>query len=524
MRWFRSGGGLLAGIVGGAVLVGPVAGCSVLRGRASESSNPPPTVSYAPPNPDATRAPSPALARFYQQKVTWKSCGAPFECSTVTVPLNYQAPTGRTITLAVVRQRATGPGVPLGSLLVNPGGPGGSGIAYARQAKEIVSDGVRARYDVVGFDPRGVGASTPVRCLTDAELDTFVSLDGSPDTPVEEQALIAEAATVGSRCQERAGWLLAHVGTPDAARDMDVLRAVLGDTRLHLLGKSYGTYLGATYAGLFPRRVGRLVLDGALDPTTSGANLARGQTAGFEQALVAFVDDCLAGPNCPLDGDRNAAVSQVAQFVAGVDSRPLTGTDERKVTQSLVVLGIAAALYERKNGWPALRQALTEGLQGNGNTLLLLADLYTDRGDDGRYQSNQNEAQLAVNCLDHPDTATLAAGRARATELTAISPAFGAYLGWGAVSCADWPVPPASRPKPITAPGAAPILVVGTIRDPATPYRWAQALAAQLSSGVLLTYNGDGHTAYRQGDTCVDRTVDAYLLDGVVPADGTRCG
>ncbi len=511
------------------------AGCGLVTDNGSSArgdSIPPRATTTAPETTGRPSAPPataeddvrPGLARYYDQSPDWSSCGGGFECAEVAVPLDYDDPSADQISIAVTRLPAEDGDDRIGSLLVNPGGPGGSGIDYVRRAPDVLGSAVRDRFDVVGFDPRGVGRSEPVECLDDEQLDEFVAADGSPDTPAEERAVLQHARELAEGCERRSGRLLPHVGTADAARDMDVLRAVLGDERLHYLGKSYGTFLGATYAGLFPSRVGRLVLDGALDPRVRSEDFNREQAEGFEVALDAFVRDCLEQDDCPLRGTPDEGLAQVDRFLADVDATPLRGDGERELPQGLAVLGIVAALYDETRGWPILRQALTQAFAGDGSLLLLLADLYTDRDPSGRYTTNQNEVIYAVNCVDRPEAGgDIASARRLAEQYERTAPHFGAYLAWSGLACASWPVRPQGKPGPIPAKGAAPILVVGTTRDPATPYEWAVGLAEQLESGVLLTWDGDGHTAYQSGSDCVDDVVDDYLIDGKVPAEGTRC-
>jgi pimeloyl-ACP methyl ester carboxylesterase len=512
----RRGRGVGAAGLAAALLLTGCSGADDVRpradgGRATTSSGAPPT-SSAP----ATAGP---LAGFYDQRLDWQDCRGGFECARLEVPLDYAAPSGETIEVAVVRLPADDP---RGSLLLNPGGPGASGIGYARAAGSVVSGAVRERYDIVGFDPRGVGRSAPVDCLDHSQLDRFLAIDGSPDSAQEEQALLQEWSKLGAGCYRNAPGVTAHMSTQDAARDMDVLRAALGDRSLNYLGKSYGTYLGATYAELFPRRVGRVVLDGMLDPAVTGQELVAGQAAGFQLAFRAFLADCVRRSSCPLSGGVAAAEQQVGRLLDQVDARPLRGDGGRRVTQALAVLGIAAALYDEAS-WSLLRQALGEALRGNGYTLLALADFYSDRGPTGRYTTNAVEALYAVNCLDRPEATELEAYRAHAAEVSESSPVFGEFIAWGSLPCATWPVPPQGTPHPIAADGARPILVVGTTRDPATPYSWARSFARQLESGRLLTFVGDGHTAYRRGNACIDEAVDAYLLDGRLPERGQRC-
>jgi pimeloyl-ACP methyl ester carboxylesterase len=461
------------------------------------------------------------LARFYDQRLRWSACHGEFRCSRLEVPLDYARPGGRTIELAVVRLRRNGDG-PARSLVLNPGGPGGSGVDYALAADSVVSSTVRSRFDVVGFDPRGVRRSAPVSCLTDAALDRFNSIDGSPDDPAEEQALQQEWAGLGRGCVDRKPAVTAHVSTVEAVRDLDVLRSALGDRRLSYLGKSYGTYLGLSYAQRFPKRVGHLVLDGQLDPAADGAALAAGQVTGFQRALESFLRNCVSRSSCPLDGDRGAAGDQLARLVDRTDSSPLRGEGGRRVTQALAIYGMAAALYD-EGSWPLLRQGIAEMRRGNGATLLALADFYSDRGPDGHYTTNSTEAFYAISCLDRPETRTLDEQRVEADRLDVLSPVFGSFIGWGNLPCTDWPATARHDVGPMPATGAAPILVVGTTRDPATPYEWARKVARQLDRGRLLTYVGDGHTAYHRGSSCIDRAVDRYLVEGRLPAAGTRC-
>ena len=497
------------------VLAVVAVGCTSDRPTASE-----PTNTQAAPPEDVPAE----LRPFYEQQPRWSDCGGDFECANVKVPLDYAKPGDRTIELAVIRLPADSEDKRLGSLLINPGGPGASGVEYARSARAVLSDDLLEHYDVIGFDPRGVSESAPVKCVTDQQLDEFIAIDGSPNTPAEVDALDSESRKFADGCESRSRELLPYVSTVDAARDMDVIRAVVGDQRMTYLGKSYGTFLGATYAGLFPQRVGRMVLDGAIDPRVSGEEMSLAQAEGFEQALAAFMADCVQQSDCPVGPTVEEGMADVTALLNAVDQQPLPTDSGREVTQSLAILGIATALYDRANGWPVLRQALTAAQNRDGSILLFLADLYADRDQSGQYTSNSMEAIYAVNCLDRPDDNGPAQIQRNEAEFKAASPHFGDYLAWSNLPCRYWPVSAGDGPKAITADGAAPILVVGTTRDPATPYKWAVGLAEQLKSGVLLTYDGDGHTAYFQGDECVDEIVDAYLIDGEVPQDGVKCG
>ncbi len=461
------------------------------------------------------------VARFYDQVLEWTTCGEE-QCADATVPLDWADPDGETITVALRRVPASG-GTPVGSLLVNPGGPGRSAIDTISYFRQVVSRDVLAAYDMVAFDPRGVQHSSPVTCVDAPELDALTAWvpDFTTDAGITEA--IARNGAFGDACLERTGPLLGHVDTPSAARDMDVLRAVLGDEALTYLGFSYGTDLGATYAALFPERVGRLVLDGALDPTLDSGQIAAGQAAGFESALRAYVTDCQAGASCPLGGDVDAGLAQIATMFDRIRANPLpTGTD-RELTVSLAFSGLAATLYAQ-GSWPLLTRGLTDAIdRGDGNVLLQLSDSYYGRQADGTYSSNQNEAFSAIMCLDDRPSADPAEMRADAAQVEAVAPTVGQFFAWGGVGCADWPVPAVGSLESYAADGAAPILVIGTTNDPATPYAWAERLADLLSSGVLLTYQGEGHTAYGRSNDCVKQAVDTYLLTGEPPAEGTRC-
>nr|WP_078917298.1 alpha/beta hydrolase [Streptomyces sp. NRRL S-813] len=471
-----------------------------------------------------------ALAPYYVQKLTWRDCGAPgFQCATLRAPLDYADPSAGDIRLAVARKKATGPGSRLGSLLVNPGGPGGSAIDYLQQFAGVgYPEEIRARYDLVAMDPRGVARSEPVECLDDRDMDTFTKTDMTPDDRAETDALVGEFRKFAEGCGAHDPRVLRHVSTVEAARDMDVLRAVLGDQRLNYVGASYGTLLGATYAGLFPGRVGRLVLDGAMDPSLTARRLNLDQTAGFETAFQSFAKDCVRQSDCPLGGPGTTpaqAGDHLEVFFRKLDAHPLpTGDpDGRRLVEALGTTGVIAAMYDQ-GAWPQLRAALTAAMKKNdGAGLLSLSDTYYERDTRGHY-SNLMFANAAVNCLDLPPAFSGPAAVEEALpSFRKASPVFGEGLAWASLNCAYWPVKPTGEPHRIEAKGAPPIVVVGTTRDPATPYRWAQALASQLSSARLLTFVADGHTAYGRGSRCIDSAIDAYLLHGTPPTQGKRC-
>jgi pimeloyl-ACP methyl ester carboxylesterase len=464
------------------------------------------------------------LARFYGQKLAWKGCGGSFQCADLTVPLDYADPTGDTIAISVLRLAAKDGANRLGSLVLNPGGPGASGVDYARAARAVVDEKVRAVYDIVGFDPRGVGRSEAVTCLTDAQTDTFAAADGTPDTPAEVKELEKLSRQFADSCEANSAKLLSHIGTEDAARDIDVLRVALGDDKLNWLGASYGTLLGATYAGLFPTKVGRMVLDGALDPALTNNELAHGQAKGFEVALRRFVEDCAKHSDCPLSGDTQAGMDRIKQFLDDLDANPLsTGDPKRPLTQALGANAILSYMYVPPFDWEQLRFGLQLAFDGDGSVLLAMLDARTQRNENGKYTHNPYSSFLSISAVDRPDRPTTAESADMAAMWAKEAPVFGGFFGWGNLVFGFWPVAATGTPAPITAPGTGPILVVGTTYDPATPYPWAQALARDLEGGVLLTRVGDGHTAYGMGSQCIDDAIDTYLVSGDPPADGTVC-
>ncbi len=470
------------------------------------------------PSPSAAPSRDPALDRFYDQEPAWTECRDTFRCAEVDVPLDYADPAGSTITLGLLKAPATDPDRAVGSLLVNPGGPGGSAEDYAAAAEAAFGDRVRAVFDVVGMDPRGVGASTPVDCVSDAALDAWFAGDPTPDTDRERRAGAARTRALGRGCLVRSGDLARHVSTEEVARDLDIVREVLGDDTLAYFGASYGTFLGATYAELFPERVARMVLDGAVDPALSNQQTALDQAAGVQTALDAYVDDCLSQDDCYLGADRSEALGRISDLLAELDRAPLPTDGRRVLTEGRGTYGLVYPLYARSL-WKYLDAALRQALDGDGTALLALADAYAQRGPDG-FTDNTLEAFLPIGCLDRPGGLRWDQVEDADAEFLRASPTFGRFFSFGMTSCEVWPVQSGAGPAPIHAPGAPPILVVGTSRDPATPLRWAESLAEQLDSGILVRRDGDGHTGYRAGNACVDAAVEDYLVQGKVP-DGT---
>ncbi|MFI1222388.1 MULTISPECIES: alpha/beta hydrolase [unclassified Streptomyces] len=519
----RTGAALLA--------AGLLAGCGLLSTEptASDPADGRPGDASATPAPtDLEDSPkTPALpSALTSQRPDWKRCTAPrdgdapgsaWRCASVDVPLDYADPSGETLSIALVRKEARDKRRRLGSLLFNFGGPGGSGVAILPRAADGYAT-LNTRYDLVSFDPRGVAASSGVRCRTDKEQEqAHRSVDLTPDTAAEEAAFIEDAADFGTGCERRSGTVLPHVGTANAARDLDLIRQVLGDDKLSYFGFSYGTELGGTYAHLFPQNVGRTVLDAVVDPTADGTGHARNQTTGFQRALENYLKD--------RGQDPKAGSERIARLLARIDRSPLPTDSGRELSESLAITGIVTPLYS-ESSWPALTAALDEAENaGTGNGLLRLADSYNGRDEQGRYDT-QNHSQRAISCADSKSRPTVEEARALLPEFRKLSPVFGPFLAWDTAGwCAQWPVEGEHETPETSAPGAGPILVVGTTGDPATPYEGAQRMADELGEGVgvMLTNKGEGHGAYG-GNDCVTSTVDDYFLDGKVPADGKTCG
>lgn len=495
-----------------------LAGCSVPgRGDVAGAAPVPPSA-VSPPPPSADPATKPEFERFYGQRPDWRDCDNGFQCADVVVPVDWSNPAGSTIQLAVIRRKATGQRI--GSLLMNPGGPGVSGVDFLRMAASRYGSALRASFDLVSWDPRGVAGSAQLDCVTNETLEANVRMDPSPDDDAERAALIASAREFAAGCAARSGDLLGHVDTLSTVKDMDVLRAVLGDRTLSYFGASYGTFLGSWYAQTFPWRVGRLVLDGAIDPSLDAKGYVEGQATGFARAVQAYLESCLGQQSCPFRGSVDDAKSQLKELIDRSDARPLPTSGTRDLPQALLVVGLIQGLYS-DSLWPQLNKAITQAMQGDGTTLLAFADAYLQRDEQGQY-GEVLESNTPIFCVDHPESRSLDQITADADDLGRRYPLFGEVMGWGSVGCLDWPVKPALTPQRLSAEGAAPILVVGTTGDPATPYEWSRALATQLSSARLLTREGTGHTGYGESE-CVDAAVEAYLVRGTLPAEGTVC-
>ena len=471
--------------------------------------------------PASTPAPTPPPSPTPAKPLSWTACEGDFECASLRVPLDDDRPSAGSVDLALTRLKTARPGDRIGSLVVNPGGPGSSAVDYLQAAWTLVPEPVRARFDLVAFDPRGVGRTAPIRCATTAELDAYFAVDPSPDDAGELKALERTNEKLAGGCQARSGKVLPYVSTAEAAEDLERVRAAIGDPKLTYLGYSYGTSLGAAYLDAYPTRVRAMVLDGGIDPQLTWDGLLAGQSTGFDRALEAFLADCQER-RCPyraeVDGDLLAAYDRLA---AQVDRTPLPTGSARDLGPGEFALGVLGGLYSKASGWPAIADALVAAERGDGAPMLALSDSYLDRSDAG--YANVTEALSSVVCLDRQWPRDLEPYLDLADRVREDAPRFGPLIALSGTICADWPVPPVGAPKRVTAPGSPPVVVIGTTGDPATPYAWSVALADQLEKGVLVTYEGDGHTVYRTGaSACVRKVVDAYLISAS-GAEPTSC-
>ncbi len=500
-----------------------IAGCSDGGGsgdKGAGASTAPTKTAKPPQQTDDSGLP----AELTGQQLSWGECegggsgasDSAWKCATLKVPLDYGDPDGKTIGIALTRSEARDDSSRIGSLLFNFGGPGGSGVSTLPLAAPGYA-ALQERYDLVGFDPRGVERSGAVTCRSDEETEqAFTTIDLTPDTAAEEKAYFKDAADFGAGCKRQSGEILPYVSTSNAARDMDLMRQVLGDEQLHYLGYSYGTELGGTYAHLFPSKVGRLVLDAVVDPSADMIGHAKNQTRGFQRALENYLKST--------GQDPDEGTAKIAKLLKSLDKKPLPAAGGRDLNETLGTTGITQALYS-ESSWPQLTAALQAAEDGDGSPLLTLADEYNNRDASGSY-STAMHSQRAISCADTQVRPTQAQAEKLLPQFLEISPVFGGYLGWDAAGwCYNWPVAGEHKTPEVSAPGAAPILVIGTTGDSATPFEGARRMADELGKGVgvHLTFKGEGHGAYGGGNTCVDSTVEDYLLDHKVPQDGKVC-
>ncbi|HEX3589243.1 MAG TPA: alpha/beta hydrolase [Pseudonocardiaceae bacterium] len=482
------------------------------------------------------------LGAFYGQSLTWGDCARyattsddrtafgsdDLQCARMRVPLDYARPGGQTISLALMRVKATDQADRIGSLVTNPGGPGGSGLELvANLDRTWGNTGLAKRFDLVGFDPRGIGASQPaVRCLTGRQQDEVRASDlDDATTPSGIAAYERQQKQYAQACASNTGFgkqLLANVGTRDVAKDMDVLRSVLGDKKLSYLGYSYGTFVGSTYAEDFPGNVRAMVLDGAVDPTESEVQATVAQGTGFQAAFTKFAQWCASRPQCALSRNAANATQAFRALVNPLLDQPVPAGRGRNLTYDDATTGAIQALYSQQY-WTYLNSGLNELKQGSGRTLMALADVYDGRNPDGTY-SNEQDAFTAIRCVDDPPVTDPNVQKAAEQQYKKVAP----FLDDGKPAiaqtdaCAVWPVPPTSKPHQPSAKGLPRVLVVSTTNDPATPYQAGVNLAKALG-GALLTFEGTQHTAFLQGISCVDKYGTNYLTSLTLPPSGSRC-
>jgi len=464
------------------------------------------------------------LAPYLGQEVQWSDCGAGAECATVMAPLDWDNPgVGEDVSLAVSRHSATGQA--LGSLFVNPGGPGASGYEFVLDSVDFaVSEVLRESFDVIGWDPRGVNFSSPVSCAaTDAELDYFFfgELEAQPDTPEWDAELLAESIRFAQECQANTGELLEFVDTLSTVRDLDLLRHLVGDEQLNYLGYSYGTLIGALYIDTFPEKVGRMVLDGPVDPGASQFDLVVNQHRGFEEALEAYLVECDLTNSCPFAGSLEQRLRGVSDLYDELEQNPLRHADGRLIDDGMLRTAMVTTLYAQSS-WPFLTRMFEELQEGVTDTAIFLVDFYYDR-EGGVYQNNSMEAFIAINCLDYPVESDPAVLEAQADQLREAAPYTARPSGDGDLVCMNWPYPPKLNKGPVRGEGANPVVILGTTGDPATPYNWSVSLNEQLENSVLLTLVGEGHLAYDERVTCINDPVDTYFVTGDLPEDGLTC-
>lgn len=454
----------------------------------------------------------------------WGSCQnlpSGYQCATLQVPIDGEevGDAGPTFPLALARHPASGTAI--GSLLTDPGGPGVSGVSELPDIVGFLSPSLLDHFNVIGFDPPGVGASDPVTCLSSAAYARYLNLDPSPTTTAGINALIAGNRAFARGCEAKSGRILPHVSTVAAARDMDRIREALGEPKLNYLGFSYGTLLGATYAELYPTKVRSMTLDGALNPALAPVPMITAQSEALDGQLRGLESSCAASSSCPWHAPRGKTLAAAFQgLLARVRAHPVhvSGTSQT-VGPAALLYGTAAGLYSTGE-WPSLEAALAQLSQGNGGEILSMFNSYVGRNSNGSY-ANTFEAESAVDCLDAPSPSVsqlITDGRNVEKE----APAFGLLDLYSEFTCAVWPVKATGTVGPIHAPGSPPIVVIGSTGDPITPYPWAVSLAHQLAHGVLLTRVGDGHTGYAASQ-CVRNAVDRYMVDLKPPAAGTRC-
>ena len=453
------------------------------------------------------------LEKYYSQKVDWKDCYGGYECATFQVPVDYSKIDNQSFKLKALRHRADDEKMRIGSLFVNPGGPGGSATDYAYSAESIVSPEIYQRYDIVGFDPRGISSSEPIRCLSNKEEDEFLDASASSADSVEVANLVEISKNFAEKCAKAAGNKLGHYSTLEAAKDMEVLRRAMGEAKLNYLGKSYGTYLGTLYAALFPNSVGKFVLDGAVAPEISLRDQEIAQAIGFDLALRKY-----------LSKNKKVSLETILNLISTSQTNPLKSKSGRILSESLVVTALAQSLYDSQTGWHELNEALSQAItRDNPTKLFQLADDYNNRDSSGNFYSNQNDISIMVTCLDWPEERTIKDMANDQKVFKEISPVFGPYLGFAGLPCKYWRAKPQLPNLSLTNIDTPPLLIIGVTGDPATPYKWAKSLVKSFQRAHLVTLKGEGHTGHNRGNKCVDAAVDSYFLTGKIPTAPLIC-
>jgi pimeloyl-ACP methyl ester carboxylesterase len=447
--------------------------------------------------------------------IAWAPCHTDLQCGSLVVPLDYATPDGPTIPIAVERHLAEVPSQRIGSLVIDPGGPGVSGLDDMANELSVLTPQLLGDFDIVTFDPRGVERSDPVTCGETPGAPPATLPDPVPATPAQQRTTLNGYTQYAAACEKASAVVLPHVGTVDVARDMDRLRIALGDSALTYMGQSYGTLLGLTYASLFPTHIRAMVLDSVIDPALTFNQMTLGQAEGFEGVLESFFSWCADHNSCPWRPAGDPTASLLAQLAAAAAS-PVPAGNGRVAGAGELYDALLDGLYSQSE-WPQLGAALAAEAGGQGAQVVAMSDHYSANG-----STNGSDAALAVDCLDHPVSHVLAAYSYLAAVFKASAPVFGPLLAWGEAACAVWPAPPTRTVSPVAAVGAPPILVVGTTNDPATPYAWAVNVSHELSHGVLLTRDGDDHVAYFYS-ACVRSDVQTYLVSGVTPSPGATC-
>ena len=449
--------------------------------------------------------------------LAWSKCGT-LQCATLAVPLDYANPGGPTAGIALARRPAKSPSTRIGALVINPGGPGNSGIDALASELRVLTPALQARFDIVSFDPRGVGRSRPIRCRPAGAARSSgggAPLDPAPTTDAGRQALVDAYRAYADACARHSSDLVGRIGTDSTAEDLERIRVALGEERLTFKGHSAGTLLGAVYAERYPGRVRAMVLDGAIDPSLTLDQMTLAQAVSFERSLTQFFAWCGANARCPWrpSGEPRQAL---LVLIDRVRQQPMPAKGGQMVGVDKLINGMMSRLTARSR-WPSLGDALAAAERNDGNPLAQLASRYENGG-----ASNAADARHAIVCLDHPSPRDPAAYPSLAAAFGTQAPVFGPVFAWSVLSCGVWPTPATLAPRPVRAAGSPPIMVIGTTGDPATPQAWAEALAGQLEAGVLVLRHGAEHVAYFYS-ACVRALVDKYLVDGRAPADGTTC-